>query len=191
MTDALAQHTPPHGGALAACCALALLGGCNTTPEAYELANMRGHNVLPRSTPASFVAAFDRYCADPSAVPAALENALQDADYVPLRTGKSGLNGFVVDDNRPAVFINGGPRLRHCAVGAKSRSGQTARVVSFVAERFPDASPIDTTGFGENTERAWATEDGRSIIYTYRDGALRQPSLFIFGKMEPGDRVLH
>ncbi|MCC6304991.1 MAG: hypothetical protein IT545_07320 [Rhodobacteraceae bacterium] len=180
-----ARDRPAREGAqvlpvLALAAALAGCGFGDATPEMLEFENMDPENLVPKSSPAQFVAAFERYCLDqPSA--AATAASLRATDYVEVpRRGGSGLRSFVVDDRRPAVILADDGRA--CGMAAESRTGQTARLRAMVARRFPAARALDPARIGANTEAAWAVADGKgAIVFVQRLTAPGQPGRLILG----------
>ncbi|MDP4033006.1 MAG: hypothetical protein Q8P60_09200 [Pseudorhodobacter sp.] len=122
-------------------------------PEVYELANMRPGNVVPKSSPTALVGAFTKYCLNGSHDPANVATRLRSVDYVVVpQVGATGISAYVVDDRRPMVMVSNDGRT--CAVGAKSRTGQTARIQNMIAQRFPAATAIDPAHVSPNTELA-------------------------------------
>ncbi len=123
------------------------------TPEAYELANIRATNIIPKSSPATLVATFEKYCLDAPHNSARIASALRAADFVAVPTSNAAsITAFVVDDSRPMVMVSDDGRT--CAVAAKSRTGQTARIQRMIATRFPQARPLDPGTVAANTELA-------------------------------------
>jgi hypothetical protein len=110
-------------------------------PEAYEFANMRPSNMVPKSSPAAFEKAFNGYCLNGGASLETIAAKLRKDDYIatPRQTAE-GQTAFVVDDSKPMVIVSNDGR--YCAVMATARSGQTARIHRFIANRFPKATPI-------------------------------------------------
>ena len=149
---------------------LALLAGCvspvpgpGAGADAFELANLRPSNIVPKTAPARLVAGFETACLDGPADPDRAAAALRKADYVETRTRPGArTRGFVVDDSRPAVLI--GVEGRSCAVAAKARTGQTERIRAMVARRYPRAQTLDPARFGPRTESAWTTGDGLIVL---------------------------
>jgi hypothetical protein len=72
--------------AVAALMAAGVLAGCapgaGQGPEAIELANIAEPNIVPKSSPAQFARAFERFCLDTPAE--ARAETLRAADYVPF-----------------------------------------------------------------------------------------------------------
>ena len=97
--------------AVAALLAAGVLAGCapgaGQGPEALELANIAESNIVPKSSPAQFARAFERFCLDTPAE--ARAETLRAADYVPFAPvrASSRVRTFVVDDRRPAVMLAG------------------------------------------------------------------------------------
>jgi hypothetical protein len=147
---------------------LALLAGCvspvpgpGAGPDAFELANMRPSNVVPKTSPARLVASFETICLDGPADPGRAAAALRAQDYVETRSG--GLTrAFVVDDSRPAVLL--GRDGRSCAVAAQARTGQTERIRALVARRFVRAQALDPARISPHSESAWSTGDGLIVL---------------------------
>lgn len=112
------------------------------TSAYYEFANMRPSNIVPNSTASAFVGAFERFCLDGGRGIAAISARLRAADYVeaPPR-GQAGIRVFVVDDRRPMVQVSEDGRF--CAVAARARTGQSARVESMISRRFPGARAVE------------------------------------------------
>jgi hypothetical protein len=170
------------GRAVAAVVAISALSACMgaaPSPETYELANIYGDNVVPKSTPARFVAAFERYCLDHDG--SGLDAVLRADDYVPVpRRADAKVQSWVVDDRRPAVMLLDGNS--GCSVAAETRTGQTAEVQSLIARRYPDAAPLDPTDVGRNVEQAWAVPGEPGVIlFTQRIGTPHTPSRLILG----------
>lgn len=159
----------PHLAAPAALVlALAACAPAPDTPEAFELANIRPGNVVPKSSPAQMVAAFETYCL--AATPAQARAALRRGDYVQVaRPTGAQFDFYVVDDRKPAVALHDGAAGSFCATTAEARTGQSNRVEDFVAARFAGARPVDPGRIGPGVERAWQTAGG-DILYTRRSG---------------------
>lgn len=176
-TDRSADKTAPRWLAalavpvlVAACAApqteAATAPGQVAAPEIYELANMRPGNVVPKSSPSALMSAFTKYCLDGSRDPARVGASLRSADYVAVpQTAPNGITAFVVDDSRPMVMVSQDGRT--CAVGAASRTGQTARIRSMIAERFPAATALDPASVSPNTELAMLAP-GAGVIFVQR-----------------------
>lgn len=160
-----ADHTAAAGRRVAGLAGLLLLAGCapeavtaprsgpDVPPELFELANMRHANVVPKSSPAALVAAFEKFCLDGARNPAQAAARLRAADYVAVpQAAPNGLTAFVVDDSRPMVLVSDDGRT--CAVGAAARTGQTARIRAMIAQRFPAATPLPPASVSPNTELA-------------------------------------
>ncbi|UWQ80248.1 hypothetical protein K3725_04340 [Leisingera sp. S132] len=148
--------------ALAAGCARQGLG-----PDAYELANIKGSNIVPKSSPTAFVKAFDKFCAKGPADPQSAERLLRASSYVPLpRKARNGGRVYVVDDRRPAVAVSS----RGCMVQSYSRTGQTERVRRYVAETFPAAVRVPEDQLRRHKlEEAWIISgDQHGIVATRR-----------------------
>jgi hypothetical protein len=149
------------------CCVCAALAACvagpGAGPDALELANLRPWNTVPATAPAALVASFERVCLDGPTDPDRAAAALRAQDYVETRRRPGALTrGFVVDDPRPAVLL--GMDGRSCAVAAKARTGQTERIRSMVARRFPGAQAVDPARIGIRTESAWSTGTGLVVL---------------------------
>jgi hypothetical protein len=135
------------------------------TPEVLELANMRFSNVVPKSSPAALVQTFERFCLGPQRSVAEVKAALRAADFVEVPSVQpNGVTSFVVDDRRPMVLLGDDGQL--CAVGAQSRTGQTARIQSMINRRFPQAQALNPATVSKNTEYAVRTagSDGDTIF---------------------------
>ncbi|MGX9356569.1 hypothetical protein ACS3SW_15810 [Roseobacteraceae bacterium S113] len=138
--------------------------GPEIRPDRAELVNMRFSNQVPKSSPAQLVGAFDRHCINGENTREAQEAELRAASYVPRPT-KNDVQLFLVDNRRPAVALTD----RICMVKARSRTGQTERFTNYVAETFPDATPLDKSTFSTRLENAWAVRDpAPGIIATER-----------------------
>jgi hypothetical protein len=142
------------------------LPGCSPAvpaPEALELANLRPWNAVPATPPTRLVASFERVCLDGPHDPDSAAATLRAMDYVEAAGRRDpAVRGFVADDDRPAVLISGDGRA--CAVAARARTGQTARIAAMVARRFPAAAEADPARLGPRTERAWATPGGGFVL---------------------------
>lgn len=111
------------------------------TAELYEFANIRESNIIPKSSPAALVKAFEKFCLDAGRDAKGVARQLRAADYVAAPNyATNGQAAFVVDDTRPMVVISDDGRF--CAVVAKSRTGQTARIRSMIDQRFAGARSI-------------------------------------------------
>ncbi|MGA1684583.1 MAG: hypothetical protein ACO38S_08740 [Gemmobacter sp.] len=165
--------------AVAALMAAGVLAGCapgaGQGPEAIELANIAEPNIVPKSSPAQFARAFERFCLDTPAE--ARAETLRAADYVPFAPvrASSRVRTFVVDDRRPAVMLAG---EGDCAVAAEARTGQSARVARLVAARFPAARPVEPARLGPNVEAAWLSRSGGPVILTLRQLRPGHPSRY-------------
>lgn len=133
-------------------------------PDALELATIPDWKAIPRSSPAQFVAGFDRFCVNGSRDPARQDEALRAAGYVPgyKSTGTRPVL-YVVDDWRPAVLVG----ARICGVRAQSRTGQTDRLRRYIATTFPEAMPVSPERFRNDVEQVWQVEGG--MIGTMRN----------------------
>jgi hypothetical protein len=149
---------------------LALLAGCvspvpgpGAGSDAFELANLRPPNAIPRTSPARLVAGFEAACLDGPADPDRAAAMLRKADYVETRRRPGArTRGFVVDDSRPAVLL--GVDGRSCAVAAKARTGQTERIRAMIARRYPRAQVLDPARIGPRSESAWSTGGGLIVL---------------------------
>ena len=134
---------------------LLLLCACAAQgPDAYELANIRPWNIVPLSSPARLVGTFEKVCLDGPTDPDRAAAALRAMDYVEV-PGPGPIRSFAVDDNRPAVMIS----ATACAVGARSRTGQTERIRAMVATRYPQAEGFIARGI----EQGWRLPSGDAI----------------------------
>lgn len=154
MTDGMMTPCRPYRGssmrgslAVLAAMTLAACSAQDVSSDTAELRNMWRGNLVPKSSPASMVLAFDRFC---TAGPRD-DAALRAAGYVPLPENTAGTRAYVIDDSRPAVAVSD----RMCLVQAESRTGQTARFQNYVAATYPGARAIDPTPLGRNIEQAW------------------------------------
>lgn len=149
------------------CCGVAslLVAGCFAkSAQDYERANIRPSNVIPKSSPAQFVATFRKHCLAHFGRPDAIAASLIAADYVERPRHPKGGRSFVVDDKRPLVAMSG----TICGVYAQSRTGQTSKVAALIAAEFPDAIPADPALLSRDTEQLWQLPGGRAIL-TQRD----------------------
>ena len=168
---------------------LAGLSACDvpaTTSDTYELANIDPRNVIPKSTPKAFVAAFEKYCLDEGPNTAAIERALRSTDYVRV-PGNSALRSWVVDDKRPAVVVaaNG----LSCAVAAQARTGQTERVREMVSSRFPGAIAVPANMKPAGMESLWLVDADKNVfVFTKRRTPVGEPSqlILITVRLSPG-----
>lgn len=160
----------------------AVLAGCAparpATPDRHELANILPGNIVPKSSPAQLARTFETFCLNGPRDFAAAERALRQAVYVPLPSQGRGITGFVVDDKRPMVLVSSDGRS--CGVGAQSHTGQTERIRTLVAKRFPTARPVDASRFGQDLEQAWQVP-GTGILFLQRMGQPNSPSRLVFG----------
>lgn len=147
---------------------LALLAACvspvpgpGAGPDAFELANLRPSNAIPKTSPARLVASFAATCLDGPTDPDRAAAALRAQDYVETRV-RGQTRSFVVDDSRPAVLL--GRDGRSCAVAARARTGQTERIRAMIARRYPAAQALDPARIGPRTESAWSTGDGLIVL---------------------------
>jgi hypothetical protein len=155
---------------LLAALTVALAAGCGSQglgPDAYELANIRGSNIVPKSSPTAFVKAFDKFCAKGPRDPQSADRLLRASSYVPLpRKARNDGRIYVVDDKRPAVGLSS----QGCMVQAYSRTGQTERVRRYVAANFPSATPVTANLLARHKlEQAWVISgDQHGIVATRR-----------------------
>lgn len=144
------------------------LGACSQGPigaDVYELANIRPDHVVPKSSPAQFVAGFRRHCVGASG--AQRDAGLRAADYVPVpRRGR--VQAWAVDTRAPLVMTQPGA----CAVAAQSRTGQASRVAAMIARDYPTARPVTVPG----AEAAWIVPG--ALITTNRTGAPSTPASY-------------
>lgn len=173
-------------GKALALAALAILAGCTPsppiTPESFELANIDPDNIVPKSSPAALVRAFSDFCVDQIGNLGALPDLLRSRDYVAVpELRPNGLYLYVVDDKRPMVMLSEGAQSSTCAVAAESRTGQTNRVLSFVATEFPEARPIDPARIGPSAEAAWFIGETTTIIFILREGTQSAPAQIVVG----------
>ncbi len=165
------RHTATTAGKIALA-AIVSLGGCTAklTSDEYELRNMKPSNIVPKSSPKALVASFERFCLDQGSR-AETRAALRASDYVPVPDPVAGMQVWLVDDLRPAVLLNDSD----CVVMAQSRTGQTERVKTLVADRFPQARPVSGSSF----ENLWSQD--QSLIFTRRVTPNAAPSQFMLG----------
>lgn len=140
------------------------------SPDAVELSNIRESNIVPKSSPTSFVSTFEKMCLGPINSKSGFETTLRNASYVPTRPRNArGFRTYLVDDRRPAVVTQEQTTHRACAVLAVARTGQTQRVRNAVPRLFPNAkaaSPSKVKG----AEQVWIEPDApERLIYTSRD----------------------
>ena len=152
------------------------LSGCmaDLSADDYELRNMNPDNIVPKSSPKAFVAAFESFCLEPQSR-ASARAKLRASDYVPAPRKLGAMEVWVVDDRRPAVLLND----TDCAVLAESRTGQTGRVNALVGDRFPEATPVTDSRF----ESLWQVDgaDRRTLIFTRRIQPNQPQSQFMLG----------
>jgi hypothetical protein len=170
--------------------AIALLGfgvimvsacsNAGTPPEAFEIANMRESNFIPKTSPTAFVNVFNRYCVSGSRDTAAIAEALKLIDYVALReTGSGRFEYLVVDSLNPLVTLSQPQDPYMCAVTAESRAGQTNAVDRYIAANHPNAVPLSPKTINPTAEQAWLVgTNPRTIILTLRDGTPSTPARF-------------
>jgi hypothetical protein len=173
------------GGLVAGCgMSNAAYGTANripVTPEVLELANMRLSNVVPKSSPAALVRSFEQFCLSQKRMPVDIKAALRSADYVEAPSVEpNGTTAFVVDDRRPMVILGDDGQL--CAVGAQSRTGQTARIHRMINRRFPEAQVLEPASVSNNTEYAVRTHGAHGdIIFLQRIAPFVTQSRLILG----------
>ncbi|MCV3272189.1 hypothetical protein [Roseobacter sinensis] len=147
--------------AISLCAGLAACSAEGVSPDTAELRNTWRGNLVPKSSPALMVNAFDRFCTTGPRDDA----ALRAAGYVPLPERTPGARAYVIDDSRPAVAVSD----TMCLVQAESRTGQTTRFQNYVAATYPGARAIDPEPLGRNIEQAWSIPtDPPAIIATER-----------------------
>ncbi|MFV0335298.1 MAG: hypothetical protein ACK5JR_14660 [Tropicimonas sp.] len=127
---------------------------------------MKPSNVFPKSSPAQFTAAFDRFCMDGPRSFREMDGALRAAGYVPVRRDRGRTDRlYVTDSKRPAVRLTSST----CAVVGTSRTGQTDAVRRYVRGSFPKAAEIAADRVGGDVEQAWLVgSDPQEIIGTGR-----------------------
>lgn len=158
-------------------------------PEIYELANIRPSNVVPKASPSNLVNTFETFCLDGSHDPARIAERLRSASFVPLPKEVPGwpslaqqtnVTAFAVDDNRPLVMLSDDGQT--CAVGAESRTGQTARIQEMIAQRFPSAQALDPQTVSSGTETAFLVQGSASgVIFVQRIAPSISNSRLILG----------
>lgn len=153
--------------------------------EEFEIANMRSSNFVPKSSPGSLVATFERHCLDRLAEPMTIGPSLLAADYVRVPPSMArGGELYVVDDRRPSVMVERTPGRTSCAVAVSSRTGQTARARRMVERRFPGAVPLPPWG---RMEAMWRVgPGGRTLLFLGRDGTPSTPASLILGAISSG-----
>lgn len=163
--------------------ALALTACTQTaTPDMLELRNIRQDNIIPKSTPSTFVSTFKTFCMAFNGDLAAMDRRLRAADYVPLPRNNRGVRTYLVDTRRPAVMLTD----TGCVVAAASRTGQTERVQSFVSAEFPDAVAFPAEGWGKDAEQAWILPSrGKAVLFTLRQIGAPEGSRYGFGIIFP------
>jgi len=174
------------GAALVALVGLAALPGCLTPQreigaDVFELANISPSNIVPKSSPATFLRAFRSFCLDHVATPETIGPALIGANYVAVPQQSAGMfQSYAVDDSRPLVMVALQPDATHCAVAAEARTGQTSSVETFVAQTWPEAVTGDPATIGPRVERFWLVgNDPVQIITASRHGAPSSPAIYI------------
>lgn len=146
-------------------CLLAACSAQGVSSDTAELRNMWRFNLVPKSSPAVMVSAFDRFCTTGPRDDA----TLRAAGYVPLPERAAGARAYVINDRRPAVAVSD----KMCVVQAESRTGQTTRFQNYVAATYPEARPIDPAPLGKNIEQAWSLPTNPpSLIATERTVSL-------------------
>lgn len=155
--------------ALPACLVLSACSPQNVSPDTAELRNMWRANLVPKTSPAVMVRAFDRFCVEGPQDAAGSEASLRAAGYVPLPETTPNIKAYVIDDRRPAVAVSD----KMCLVQAESRTGQTTRFQNYVTATYPDARAIDPAPLGKDIEQAWSVpSDPPAIIATERTVSL-------------------
>lgn len=141
--------------------ALLLLAACGgpVTPDQAELSNIKRSHLVPKSSPAQMIKAFDRFCVDGPSDLAQADAQLRAASYVPMPARDRGVRAYVVDDKRPAVARS----ARMCMVQVKARTGQTDKVQRYMRKTFVEAQPIDPAPLGRGIEQAWRVSDAQLI----------------------------
>lgn len=166
--------------------ALVALSAClpadDARSEVYEIAGILPSNVLPQSSPASLLRTFRKVCVDSDGV-AQMEAALRSSDYVEVparrRTRSPETRFFVVDTTAPLVGITIDEKSTLCTVSAGSRTGQTNRFEDFVAEIWPEATPLAATAISPSAETAWALDsESKNIAFSLRDGPPSKPATY-------------
>ncbi|WP_323042093.1 hypothetical protein [Gemmobacter sp.] len=151
------------------------LGGCVAPgPEGLELANIRPSNIVPKTSPARLATMFADICLDGPADADTAAARLRAMDYVevPARHPRA-IRSFVVDDSRPAVML--GADGRSCALAAQSRTGQTERLRSLIAGRYPQATAFSAAGI----EQGWVLGAGQGTVALRRVVRPGKPSELI------------
>lgn len=149
------------------------LGACsaqNVAPDAAELANISAFKMVPKSSPRQLVLAFDRFCVNRKDTLAAQDDALRAAGYVPVAAAPNATaRTYVVDSDRPAIAMS----ERMCVVRARSRTGQTDRFETYIADTFEQARSLPPAAFGRRIEKAWQLNDQPArVIATERSSQL-------------------
>lgn len=168
------------GGACAL--ALMLLAACGPEPgpETIELRAMPPALAVPATAPAALVASFESLCLDGPRAPDALAQRLRATDYVEApQRGAGGMRSFVVEDRRPMVMLSADGTA--CAVAARARSGQRARIDAMMARRFPDAPAVTVAG----AEIAWHAGPPQGVILLRRVNHPAQPSRVVLARIAP------
>lgn len=174
--------------AVATICALPLaaISSCGPAtpvdPTIFELANIHPANIVPKTSPAALIKAFDEFCVERIDAPDTIPAALIAVDYVAVPGPGGGRpDVFVVDDRRPLVMLMPGPDTDGCAVAAEPRTGQSQRVRTYMATRFPEAVPVDPARVGPTAEAAWHLRDRQAVIFVLREGAPSTPGRIVLG----------
>ena len=184
---------------IASACALLCAAACTPswegyTPEMFELANIKDSNVVPKSAPRTFVAAFDTHCVAKMNAFDSIPEGLRAANYVqmprvvPAQATQTRVQMYAVDDKRPLVMLSSDGAPPVCAVAAASRTGQTAAVDRYVAATFPNATALDPARIGKTTERAWLTgTNPNRLVTTTRKGRPNEPASVMLMIMNAAD----
>ncbi|MEO0749058.1 MAG: hypothetical protein AAFZ10_11885 [Pseudomonadota bacterium] len=146
---------------------LLALSACSTaapSADKLELATIYPWNEIPKSTPRELVDGFDRFCVNAPKGTAAKETVLRNAGYVPTNTtsGKA-RQLFLIDNQLPAIAVS----QTMCIARATARSGQNNAVNRYIADIFPEATPMDPGQLTVDVEQAWSIPGG--ILATARN----------------------
>lgn len=129
------------------------------TSDQAELSNIAPWHMVPKSSPAQLVSAFDTHCVNGPTSLSEADKTLRKAGYVSLPARQRGVRAYMVDDKRPAVARS----ARMCMVQAEARTGQTDRVNRYVKRKLRGAQPIDPAPLGRSIEQAWRVSDAQLI----------------------------
>ena len=131
--------------------------------DRLELATIWPGNVIPKSTPRELVLSFNEFCVKTQG-PAAQETALRNAGYVPTNTTRGQARQvFLIDNRAPAIGIS----EDMCIARATARTGQSNAVGRYVADAFPEATPMNPSDLTVDVEQAWRVSGG--ILATARN----------------------